>query len=407
MIFIVWAVMAHIYPPGSAILRLPLLVGIVMVVFAIQKGRPLRQIRLSAQIFFIFSFFYVLSSVYGPNAPGIIEGVTMLFRTLGLGVALVLAIRNVRDLDFILKIFVWSAVINSCYGLMFMIPGLTAIGQLMMAIGLPNGRDLIALRMNGLQSDPTYFGLTILPGFLISLNDVLRMRNQATWGAIATAILLFLSILLSFSRSTWGGMVVGILVLTGFTQNLFKAVMFFLLFVIAIQFTALDDFLAAAISENSERTSINLDKQADSRTWIWQAYFQLAATQPWGYGMGSIETLRQFTTWTMERSGSTARPHNIYLVLWVENGLQSLIPFLLLIAMSLRRAWSIRNYGDKTTGKEYGTLAFSLISSMSVGLFALGGMIQLLAITIALGLSIWYLKVDKKLVPLKIVSGSR
>lgn len=403
IIFVVWPFMPGFYPPGSPILRFPLVVGIVMVGMAIYHGRPLKQIRLSAQIFFVFSIFFVGSSLYGPSAPGLTEGVTTLFRTLGLGVTFVLAIRSVADLNFIMKIFVWSAVMSSCYGLFFMLPGFESISRYLFLIGLPSGRDPIAFRMNGIQSDPTYFGLSILPGFLISLNYALRGRGrgQSSWFSIFTATLLFVSILLSFSRSTWGGMVAGILILTGFSKNLFKAGIIFLLLMFVISFTPLNDFLSKAIEDNSARTSLNMDQQADSRTWIWKAYFQLAIASPWGYGMGSIEDLRQYATWSLERSGSTARPHNIYLILWVESGLQSLIPFLLLIAMSLQRSWSIRHYGDLKSGMEYGTLAVSLIASMTVGLFALGGMIQLLAIVISIGLSIWYLKVDNKLVLLK------
>ncbi len=324
----------------------------------------------------------------------------MLFRTVGLGAVLVLAIRSARDLNFFLKVFVWSGLVDAFYGLLFMIPGISAIGHILQAIGMPMGRDHIALRMNGLQSDPTYFGLFIMPAFLINLNEVLRKRGQVSGREIFITTLLFLCIILSFSRTTWIGTIAGILVLAGLRGHLMRTFFLFIIMVIALNVVAPDNFLAAAISENSARTSLNLDNQADSRTWIWRAYTELAVQTPWGYGMGSLEKLRHFATWSLERVGSSARPHNIYLVLWVENGLQTLLPFLALIGLGVNRAWRMREYGDPVAGMEYGTLSLSLIISMAVGLFALGGMIQLLSIMIGLGLASWYLRIEKKLVSL-------
>ena len=400
LIFIIWPFFVNRYPEGHPVLRLPLVVGVIMMAVAVFKGRKLRRIVTSAQLFFAFSFFFVASSLYGPNAPGLVQGVTMLFRSVGLGAVLVLAIRSSRDLDFFLKVFVWAGVIDACYGLLFMMPGMTGVAAVFKAIGLPSGRDLIAFRMNGIQSDPTYFGLFIMPAFLISLNEILRQRRGVGWVPILITTLLLLCILLSFSRTTWVGTLAGIIVLAGLRGHLVRTAFLFVSMVIFLQVAAPDNFLAAAISDNSARTTLVLENQADSRTWIWKAYAELAFSSPWGYGMDSLETLRQFATWSMERVGSTARPHNIYLLLWVESGLQTLLPFLALIGMSMQRAMRMREYGDPVTGAEYGTLFLALTASMAVGLFALGGMIQLLSIMIGLSLAAWYLRIEKKLVSL-------
>ncbi|MEO5334691.1 MAG: O-antigen ligase family protein [Magnetococcus sp. YQC-5] len=396
LIFVIMPLFSDVF---SAIARLPLGVGVLMIALAIYDGRPLEQIRLSSQLFFLFSFFYVLSSLYGTDAPGAMEGIIMLFRQMGIGVVLVLAVRSTKDLEFMFKLFVWSGIISAIYGMLFIIPQLAPVGFFLRSLGLPSGRDANALRMIGVLNDPTYFGLSILPGFLISLNNVLRTRTQSGWLSIGSAILLFFAIILSFSRTTWAGMLVGILVLTGFTKNLFKAVMFVVVFILVMQITAMDDFLSAAMSENASRSTIDLSKQEDSRTYVWKAYFKLALENPLGYGMGSIETLRWYATWSVATPTAEHRPHNAYLIIWVEGGLQSLIPFMALLITSLKRSWSIRSYGDRVNKKDYGTLAVALIASMAVGLFSLGGMFQLLAINISLGLSIWYLKVDKQLVP--------
>ncbi len=102
LIFVVYPFVVMRYPIGHPILRIPLLVGIIMMAVAVVKGRKLVKIQMAAQIFFLFSFFFVASSLYGPHAPGLFEGVVMLFRSVGLGAVLVLAIRSARDLNFFL-----------------------------------------------------------------------------------------------------------------------------------------------------------------------------------------------------------------------------------------------------------------------------------------------------------------
>jgi O-antigen ligase len=119
---------------------------------------------------------------------------------------------------------------------------------------------------------------------------------------------------------------------------------------------------------------------------------------PLGYGLGSIEYLRQLpTTFTGMWARESPRPHNMYLFIWVESGLQTLLPLLALMSISFARCWKIRHFIDPGTGQRYGSLGMALLTSMTVGLFGLGGMLQLMAINIALGLAIWYLGVEQKL----------
>jgi len=279
-----------------------------------------------------------------------------------------------------------------------MIPGLTAIGEILLSMGMPSGRDHIAFRMNGIQSDPTYFALFIIPGFLISLNDVLcHRRNVGRLPAMIITSMLALAILLSFSRTAWIGTLAGILILAGLNRHMIHVIFIFFIVMVILKAASPHAFLSSAIDQNSARTSLELEKQVDSRTWIWRAYFDLACAAPWGHGMGSLEELRQSATRSREREGSTARPHNIYLSLWVESGLQTLLPFLALMGLSINRAWRIRGFGDREANLEYGNLSLSLISSMAVALFSLGGMIQLLSIVIAIGMVTWCLKVEHRL----------
>ncbi len=119
LVFFVWPLTIPIFPVGSLLSRFPLLIGIIMLAVALKEGRKFKQIRLSAQLFLTYCFFFVASSVYGPVPPGLVEGIIDLMRSFGLGVALVLTIRSVTDLKFFLNIFVWYGVISTTYGLLF------------------------------------------------------------------------------------------------------------------------------------------------------------------------------------------------------------------------------------------------------------------------------------------------
>ncbi|MBF0293804.1 MAG: O-antigen ligase family protein [Magnetococcales bacterium] len=404
--YAVWPLTVNFFPVGSLPSRFPLVVGALMIAVALKQGRPYAWIRKPAQLFIIFSFFYTASSVLGPVPPGLWEGVVNLVRIVGIGMALVLTIRSVPDLEFFLRVFVWYGVISSLYGLLFMIPGLNAVGGMLLSMGLPTGKDPNAMRMTGLLTDPTYFGLSIMPAFLITLHQVLsgvgkRGSKWRYWRSVAMTVILVLGLLLSFSRTTWAGVAAGVLVLTSLQGKVMRAVLAFLTITIFLQVAAPDELLEVALSANKDRATFEINERNDSRSGIWQAYFDLATVNPFGYGMGSIEYLRQlpttfagYGTWSNENP----RPHNIYLFIWIEGGVQTLLPLMGLLWLSVARAWRIRNLVDPVSGIGYSQLAIALLSSMAIGMFGLGGMLHLFCIMIAIGLVIWYLGVEKKLV---------
>ncbi|WP_130471367.1 O-antigen ligase family protein [Candidatus Magnetaquicoccus inordinatus] len=402
LVFAVWPLTIPIFPVGSLESRFPLLVGVAMIFVAIRDGRKLSQIRIPAQYFFIFCLFYVLSSIEGPEAPGLVEGVISLLRSVGLGVALVLSIRTVADLQFFLRVYVWYGIASTLYGLLFMVPGLMGIGGTLLAMGLPPGKDPGAMRMTGLLTDPTYFGLSVMPALLITLHQVMSsgFRNNRFhyWLVVTYTALLSMGIILSFSRTTWAGVAAGILLLTGMQRKILRTFFSFLFILLFLHMAAPDELLEVALSDNADRTTIELNERNDSRSGIWMAYFELAMANPLGYGLGSIEYLRQLpTTFSGMWARESPRPHNIYLFIWVESGLQTVLPLLGLLGISFMRCWKIRHLIDPMTGQYYGALGMALLTAMTIGLFGLGGMLQLLSINISLGLAIWYLGVEKKL----------
>ena len=287
-----------------------------------------------------------------------------------------------------------------------MVPGLNSVGSMLLALGLPPGRELEGARMIGLLTDPTFFGLSIMPSLLINLHGVLgsvtkKVKNPIHWSSISMTVLLILGVFLSFSRTTWSGVVAGILILTGLQGQIVRTVFSFFIIVIFLQVVTPDELLETALSANKDRATIELNERNDSRTGIWKAYFRLAVTEPFGYGLGSVEHLRMLpTTFSDAWAAENPRAHNIYLHTWVESGVQTLVPLLLLIGLALVRSWKMRHHVDPSNGMAYGTLACALLVSMTIGLFGLSGMLQMLSITISLGLAIWYLAIEKQLVPM-------
>ena len=413
LIFAVWPLAFNFITVGSLPSRLPLLVGIAMIAVALKEGRKMKQILVPAQLFMAFSFFWILSSTYGYPPMGLLEGAIGLVRNAGMGAALLLTIRSVTDLNFFLRVFVWYAVTSTCYGLLFMVPGLISMGSFLVSLNLPEGKLAGTMRMIGLLNDPTYFGLSLIPAFLISLDAVIRTRNKHVKNtqdrlAIGTTMLIMLGIALSFSRTSWAATAAGILVLTGFQGKIIRSVFTFVIIVVFLQVATPDEFIETMISKNSERTTMVLNEKNDTRSGIWQGFLRLATNTPWGYGLGSIEYLRMLpSTFPGHWFAESPRPHNIYLFIWVESGIQTLFPLLALLVLSFIRSWKVRNYVDPETGVAYGPLSMALIASVTVGLFGLGGLIQILIINIALGLVVWYLKIEKKLVHVSTLSSRR
>ena len=353
-----------------------------MVAMALLTKRRLTGMGIPITLFLIFSCGYLFNGVWGLSGP--IESGRLFFASTGIGMCLVLIIKKPAQLDFFLKALFTVALVNAIYGLLFTIPGVAGLGETLKSLGLPSGMDKNGWRLIGLLGDPSLCGLLLLTGFLIALDRTLEKPGLLN---IALALTFILAIFLTFSRTTWVGALAGVVFLLGLKQVAPMKIALVLI-IGGLFFLAAHNIFSSNISQNQFRLDL---AHSDTRSGVWLFWSAMALKNPLGYGNGFIYDYVFKHNWIV--------PHNIYLSVWVEGGIQTLIPLLLLIWVCFRRQWRIRGYLDPETGKRYGPLLLSLFAAIAVSLLALSSMLQLLFITMGLGFSYSLLAQDSLLVP--------
>jgi hypothetical protein len=363
----------------SAASRIPLVFGFAMLVFALPELRAdLGLPRGFVPLFICFMSTYLLSGMYG-NA-GVVEALRLFFAQVGIGLVILLAARHFSSLRVFLSAVIWVAGMNAAYGILFLIPGLSDLGYALVGLGMPVGvMRADETRLVGFLSDPTYCGLVLATGFFNCLERYVSSGGTKRTVYSVLAIVFGLGVFLTASRTSWVAMAAGLLVWRSTSWSARGRLLLVVTSIVFVGYYSLEylqEFLYTVLG----RVDI---ARSDSRTWIWGAYYDIAVQWPWGYGVGSIETVRKYAT-ALYLPGSTARPHNYFLILWVENGVQTLIPFLLMIVIAWRRVRPTIGFADIRTGEQPGRLAVTMLVSLSVGLFGIGGMSQLLYLSLAM-----------------------
>ncbi len=397
-IFVAWPLLQDALGLDSETSRVPLVLGLTMLAAAVT--RPARRldprVLLMAGLFFLLFMTTSLGSI-----DELWQSTQELLRNWGMALAIFIAAKSLEDCRFLMRTATFAAMASAAYGCVFVLPPLQPIGATLHAMGFPSGVDLVVTRMVGTAGDPSYFGLLIVPGLLYLLHDSMRRNRWLTLPAAATAFL-FLSLLLSFSRTAWVAATVGVLlVLWRDRRHAAKTLLLTAPVLIATIVFGLNDFLASVISDNEARTSLALGNQVDSRTWIWKSYWELAVERPFGYGPGSIETLRLIATLNVFE-GSTARPHNLYLILLIERGVQSLVPFLVIVFAAIRTSYRLSHSAARRLVPEVDGV-FAILASAAVGMFSLGGLLQVPLVFIALAFALERIVARNVVVP---VAGS-
>jgi O-antigen ligase len=373
-IFVIWP-LAYVTPdPDDLTSRIPLFIAIGMIGAALMAAQPIRNKAVSI-VFGSFAFMYLLSSVGATG--GVLEGITELLRHWGLGVCIFLAARSEKDCRFFIVVMAITSVISALYGMVFWAPGMGGLAATLISYGLPNGMVSGVTRMIGTMSDPSYFGLLILPGLAFALHKVLSPGSRVKVAYALPLLIVFAALFLSFSRTAWVAAAICVIVLVGRTPAKIMQFAVPVLAILGVVFLlGWDEIFLASISENEGRATLSLENQVDSRSWIWRAYLDLAIEEPLGYGQGGIEKLRYFATSGYEQY-STARPHNIYLIIWIERGIQTLLPFLVLLALAI--ATQLRLLKTSVRLRPLSVQVFAGLTALAVGAFSLGGQTQILS----------------------------
>jgi O-antigen ligase len=365
-------------PFTSIFHRLPLPMGVAMLAISLLTKRQLRGMTLPTVLFSVFSCGYIINGIWGP--AGFIESIRLFFATTSVGLCLVLTIRKPSHLNYFLKAIMAVSLANALYGLLFTVPGLAGLGESLKSLGLPSGRDHSEWRLVGLLGDPTNCGLLLIFGFLIIMD---RIFDKIQTLNLFFGMIFVLAIFLTFSRTTWFGTLAGVIFSLMWQKKIAPRKILLLSIIGGLFVLLAHGIFSFSIQENQFRWNI---AQSDTRSGVWLFWLGMALKHPLGYGIGSIYEYVNLRSWQV--------PHNIYLSIWVEAGIQSLIPLLLLLWISFSRLWRVRRYVNPQTGKNYGALLLSLLVAISVSLFALSSMMQLLFIAMGLCFSACLLAQD-------------
>jgi hypothetical protein len=350
--------------------RFPLFTGIFMLIVAFLTKKKLQNGILPILFFSMFGCFFILNGIFGPL--GFFGTIRLLFAWAGMGICLFLILNDFYQFNFFLKFITHVALISAVYGLFFTFPLLTSIGNALISLGLPSGKDHYDWRLTGLGGDPSVCGVLLLFGFIILLNKVL---DKLRYLDVFFCIILIISIFLTFSRTTWAGTLVAtasLLSMKKYSKTRLLTVFILLLLVIFVFY----HMVSFVIEENQFRWDI---AHSDTRSGVWEYWLSVALEKPFGHGIGFIQatSLRK----------SLQVPHNIYLSFWIDGGIQVLLSFLCLLWLSFNRIWKLRKVYDPDIGLNYGPMLLSLLLGVSTSLFALSTDIQLIFIAIALCLS--------------------
>jgi len=368
---------------NSIYTRIPFVLGVIMLFFLLVEFKNDISIPLNIIICFIwFAIAYFIAGFYGPT--GIFEAIRGFFSITGIGIVLVFAARKYYLLRSFKSVMLWVGLINAIYGLLFIFLDLTKIGNFLANLNLPPGVSLDeGIRVIGLMGDPTYCGLLLMASFFISYERFLSNKTKFFNFNFISIIILAVALFLTLSRSTWVALIVGMLTWQ-FTSYKREWKSWFLIVIIFVVIYIILFNIEYILSSFLGRVDIDT---MDTRTWVWKSYFKLALKEPFGYGLGSIESLRWYAT-AGQPFESTYRPHNYFLIIWLEIGIQGLLPFLVMIGLALKKVLGTLEYYDIQTREYPGRLAITLLMSFCVGIFSLGGLSQIMFIILAMCLLI-------------------
>ena len=359
--------------------RLPLVLGIVMLALAIVTGRLPRGIGVPAAVFAVLAVATILSGMRGP--AGVLEAVRLFFAHTGMGIAMVLLIRKRSDMRLVLNVILLAALLNAFYGLCWVVPGLSIIAELAATVGMPEGvAPGFETRLVGLLSDPTNCGLLLVMGLIISTHRV--YKGESKHNLVAAGVLAF-ALFSTFSRTSWAAAIGGQLLLA-LRQRRTATRILPLVLGLALVADLGTDVIRRVLDTNEFRMHLS---ESDTRSEAWIAWLRLAMEEPMGYGLGSTPRLARENL-EIDSKYYGQYPHNMYLSLWVESGLPAAISIIVLLVIAFRRAWVAAKVAcDPARGFDSAVLFPALLLSISIGVFGLSYMFQLVYIAIGLCLA--------------------
>jgi len=397
ILFVLFSGQTLIDENSGILSRIPLIFGIVMMVSAFIFWNRKHNYRLALILFVLLSDLMLFAIVIGPC--DVFEGFKDYIEQYSMGIAFALVCSTWNDISFILNLLVKVALINAIYGVLFFIPAFSSLANLFMKIGFSSGITDSENRLCGLQKDPNFMGLLAAPACLIALYNIKNNRSPLN---IIVGIILLVALFFTYSRTAWLSFLFGLFVYFMIYDGQFKTRRIALTLVLLFLFLYYFNSSAALISLKNFNERFDLTV-TNSRSWIWNFWYQQFLAKPFGYGVGSIEEIRKLAV--LKDTFNEVRPHNYYLNVLIEGGIQSLTVLLSIIALCFYRIWSTIQKCHEEKNRQTAILLFSLISLMSVGIFGLGGMFQLMTLFMGMCLSTDILIEKEKGYPQKYIAN--
>ncbi len=286
----------------------------------------------------------ILSTLINKNYQGgfgIIKG--WFFDPLLFSFILIHKIKDLKDIENILKTFYFSAFVVSLVAIEYFFYGHLSYDG----------------RLSAFWSSPNYLAMFLAPAIFIGIY-ILKSNKQKTKSKNITmifslAIVAFI-IYLTHSYSTWISIFLGLLIIELITKKINTKNIIIFSLVISL-------FLLAQINNPkikevfSERSSLN------SRITIWKSSALMIKNNFFlGIGPGNFQNkyLEYQKYFPPYLEWAVPQPHNMFLAFWLQSGIIGLSGFILLIFFWLKKTiWITRNNQKN-----------SIISAVSLGIIA-------------------------------------
>jgi len=316
------------FMPNLGLLLLAALVGISFGLSRLRQGRiALQSLPLEPAIV-LYLLIAVGATAASINLSGSLRDLAIYFFAFVLFFVLINQIESKKELKVFLNLLLLGAFFVSLYG----------IYQYLVGTPLPAGwvdveqNPAIRTRVYSVFGNPNvlanYLVLLIPFSFALLLGT---KKIAAKISYFALAAMLCLTLLLTFSRGGWLGLLVGLLVFALLKDR--RMLILILIGLLAGAALLPDVFLQRLSTIGSPRDTSNA-----YRIRVWQESMGIVEDFPLtGVGLGHEAFMRIYPLYMLDREKSPFHTHNSYLQILVETGIIGLIVFLWLLASYFKR----------------------------------------------------------------------
>jgi len=223
----------------------------------------------------------------------------------------IIGMRNLLKWPY-LQIILHGYLVSACISATI---GILAYFQL-----IPNSEFFLMYgRVKALFKDPNVFGpFLVMPAlFALSMTELKNTLYVKRIFYYISFFILFIGIILSFSRAAWGNFILSLLVfLSLYKGNFFKKRVNTIIFIVLIGIPGILYFIQTPMVEDLLASRLSYQGYDDNRFDTQIAALKVGFSNPLGIGAGQTEVILKTST------------HSLYARLFVENGFLGFLSFL-------------------------------------------------------------------------------